>query len=372
MNRRAIASIKFRLRNEEYELPMGELKAIYGTTTDEFDMPWQFRNSSFWNEITLKTDGFKANRAKSSMIRNPVLRMIQKACISHPFARTEMGSIQKDELFLLWCLVHGRRMNMVHFMVKNVERASRRTVGTICCGVIVGAIVRHLRVNTRGFQQDLGPTLLDFEALRRSHDIGVSLSRKAYFLQRAKDHFPLPDPINTYIRGSTDKRNWQMNSPVHQAIVAAHPTDRFHDMSPDPHAHIEHAKFSEQLMVEQQEDGAEAEEENEEEAGEDIPPYGGDEAGTSSQRRRSRREREEEDYASLNERLTWMELRQEEYWAQNDARLTQYETRNEARWNQFETNWNQFTEFNTEQWANINARFDEFRGQWQHPPPPPQ
>ena len=381
MRGRNIVAIRFRLRNNEYELSMQELKEIYGITTDEYDMPMEFKNSRFWNDITLETEGFKAARAKSSMIRNPVLRMIQKACNNHPFARTETGSVQKDELFLLWCLVHKRPMNMAHYIVKNLERASRRSTWTICCGVVVGAIARHLEVDMRGFEHDIGSTVMDIEILRRSHDLGVD-GGQAFFLQRLKDHFPLPDPINTYINGAVEKRNWKMNSPIHQAIAARYPNKRFEEVDPDEYEELDHAEFPEapevpeHLMIGH---ANEDEEEVHEEPDAEIPPYGDGGAGTSAQRTRSRQEREEEDYSSINERMARMELRQEEQWARNDARLTEYEarwnqfeTQNDARWNRYEENWSQFTEFNTAQWANLNARFYEFRGPWQHPPPPPQ
>ena len=73
MRGRSIATIQFQLRNTEYELSMEDLKEIYGITMDDFDMPMEFKNSRFWNDITLETEGFKAARAKSSMILNPVL-----------------------------------------------------------------------------------------------------------------------------------------------------------------------------------------------------------------------------------------------------------------------------------------------------------
>ena len=173
-----------------------------------------------------------------------------------------------------------------------------------------------------------------------------------------------------------------MNSPIHQAIAARYPNKRFEEVDPDEYEGFEHAAFPEapevpeHLMIGQ---ANEDEDEVHEEPDEEMPPHGDDGAGTSAQRTRSRQEREEEDYSSINERMTRMELRQEEQWARNDARLTQYEARwiqfeaqNDARWNRYEENWSQFTEFNTAQWANLNARFYEFRGPWQHPPPPSQ
>ncbi|XP_042017622.1 uncharacterized protein LOC121765506 [Salvia splendens] len=224
---------------------MEELKEIYGITTDEFNIPREFKNGRFWNDIIVETERFKAARAKSSMIRK------------------------------LW-----------YYMLR-------------CCG---GRHCAPLGREHKGMN-----TVMDIEALRRSHDLGVEYRGRAFFLQRLKDHFPLPDPVNTYINGPVDKRNWQMNSPIHQASTARYPNRRFDEVDPDEYEEFDRAEFPEapevpeNLMI-----GHVGEDEDEDE---EIPPCGDDGVGTSTHRTRSLQEREEEDYGSINERMTRMELR---------------------------------------------------------------
>ncbi|XP_042025487.1 uncharacterized protein LOC121772440 [Salvia splendens] len=361
MNRREIVAIKFRMRNAEYTVTMAQFKEIFGFSGEVYREPFNFSHNAndFWKAITTVDDNFAANRAKGSLIRNPALRLLQKACVCYPFARHEHGSVQRDELFLLWTILHKEApLNLGHFMIKHLERASKKKTGTLCVGAVVSAIALHLGVSTRGLVADIGDNLMDFGFLRRTRLVGVDQRGQIYLIQRAADHYPLPDTVNTYVNGPFHKENWKMKAAVHEQVTAVNPRNlQFRDVSPSSSVdEAPHMGFPEIEMGDEQN-----EEENEEE-GEDQPTYqGGDEAGTSTQRTRSRQERQEEDYGSINERLTRMELRQQEYWVQN-----------EARWDQFETNWTQFTDFNNAQWANINARFDEFRGQWQHPPPPPQ
>ena len=143
--RHAIESITFQLRNTVHNMPLALLNEIFGITGEVSKMPYEFSHSTdrFWQEITGERK-FSANAEKSSSIRNPVLRILQKACVCFPFARVEHGSITRDELFLLWQILYRQlALNLGHFMIKHLERAAKKKNGTLCVGALVNRRARY-------------------------------------------------------------------------------------------------------------------------------------------------------------------------------------------------------------------------------------
>ncbi|XP_041997311.1 uncharacterized protein LOC121747343 [Salvia splendens] len=139
-NRTGIRAIRFRKRNDLYEMTMEDFKGTLGSRR----MTIESRMSS----IEMHS-------------RGQLLRMIQKACAGHPFARSQQDSMQRDELFLLWSLLHKRSIILAHYMIKHLERASKKDKGTLCSGGVIGSIALHLGVDTDYLVRDIGESRWD-------------------------------------------------------------------------------------------------------------------------------------------------------------------------------------------------------------------
>ena len=284
---------------------MEDFKGMHGFTADDHTEPDDFDKNAFWRAITGLNESFQANRAKTSMIRNPVLRMIQKACVGHPFARSQQGSVQRDELFLLWSLLHKRPINLAHYMIKHLERASKKDKGTLCCGGVIGSIALHLGVYTEDLVRDIGESLMDLNYLRRTGFITVDRRRRAYLCQRDDDHYPLPDVLNTYVNGPDYTINWSMNADSHRACKANNPPVlpwQSYDPSPQYADDNPYVELPDHMVGVKEMDNEEVDDDEEE-----VPRH--DEAGTSNPRRCDRQEREDEDMSSLIDRVARLEVR---------------------------------------------------------------
>ncbi|KAL1535289.1 hypothetical protein AAHA92_31364 [Salvia divinorum] len=124
---RHVSSIEFCLRNEEYSLSIDEFNNIFHfaqTKVGIIEEPDEYDWDEFWRAITLprESERFFPARTKVNDIRNPVLRYMAKAMAYLLFARFEVGSVQTDDLFFIWCMLRGQRVNMSHYIIKYLER----------------------------------------------------------------------------------------------------------------------------------------------------------------------------------------------------------------------------------------------------------
>lgn len=153
------------------------------------------------------------------------LRYMQKALAYLPFARIEVGSVQADELFVLWSLLHQQPLNMGHFVIRFLERQPKKTPGTIWCGGIITSLALSFDVGLEGYVADPVLTKINHDMLKQTKFINVDSRNQGYILQKAGDHFPFPDPENTSVRWWSFKANWLMNEEVHNNITRSNPPD---------------------------------------------------------------------------------------------------------------------------------------------------
>ncbi|KAL1567127.1 hypothetical protein AAHA92_02643 [Salvia divinorum] len=128
-----LEAIIFRLNNNEFSLTPVEFNGIFKVCGDEDGAIWQepeeFDRDQFWQAIALQEDPsirFNPSRAKISEIRNPILRYMHKVLLYLLFAHTEAGSVQTEELFVLWGLLRGVRINIGQLMIEFLERMSKK------------------------------------------------------------------------------------------------------------------------------------------------------------------------------------------------------------------------------------------------------
>ena len=116
---------------------------------------------------------FIPSRAKINTNGNPVLRYMAKALVYYPLAHTESDSMSTEILFVLWGMLKRRRINIGNYIIKNLERQSKRQSGKLCCGGIVAALAFKFGVSFERRTPDPGFMILDWDTFKRSNIILV-------------------------------------------------------------------------------------------------------------------------------------------------------------------------------------------------------
>lgn len=213
---------------------------------------------------------FAPSRAKINSIRNPVLRYMAKALVCFPFAHKELGSISSEILFILWGMLAHRRVNTGYFMIKHLERHTKKKSGKLCCGGVITRLAHHFDVDIEERDPDTGSMWIDWDILRRSGMIAVDGRGAGYFVLGPNTFFRFPSPQLTAVGGWTYQANWKMNSDDHFARIASDPPqgEGFSGQQPmrvGPHQFPRPEIPDEPLPIQDIEQAREAEEVEEEE-----------------------------------------------------------------------------------------------------------
>ena len=220
--------MSFRLVNEEHTISVEEFNELFklmeegeeGTLEDP--QPEDYNRNEFWSLISSEAV-FTPSRAKINSIRNPVLRYMAKALVYYPLAHTEAGSMSTEILFVLWGMLKRRRINIGHYIIKNLERQSKRQSGKLCCGGIVAALAFKFGVSFEGRTPDPGPMILDWDTFKRSNIILVDRRGAGYFRIDQNTCIRFPDPQLFAVSGWGYQTNWKMDTPDHLEKIESDP-----------------------------------------------------------------------------------------------------------------------------------------------------
>ena len=105
----------------------------------------------------------------------------------------------------MWQILYRQpALNLGHFMIKHLERATKKKNRTLCVGAVVAAIALHLEVPLNGMIADVGESpspVLDITFLKRTAVIASDKHGQIYLKKKAGDHFPLPNSDTTHVHG---------------------------------------------------------------------------------------------------------------------------------------------------------------------------
>ena len=121
--------------------------------------------------------------AKSSSIRNPVLRYLHQAMTQPMFARVDGGSVSQTELNVMWCLLNKKGFDYGTLFTLYVDRITKKDGGVICCGGLITAIAEHVGVSTAGLIEDMGENFITYEVLFLVSLLKTDYCGQGYFLQ---------------------------------------------------------------------------------------------------------------------------------------------------------------------------------------------
>ncbi|KAL6520638.1 hypothetical protein OROMI_032198 [Orobanche minor] len=214
-------AIKFRLVNRRRRLDMSTLLRIFEIPSRGTKSLERQALEVSWRALVERPGSgrrnFEARKAKSSMIRNPVMRYVHRIIASSIFARAETGTVTINELFFLYNMLVDEKPDIAYFLSETFEHLAATDKGEIWIGGLITPIALHFDIDVSLRAPLGGNMLLNFSVLHQMHflnrEIGV-----LKFQQNDKDHFPLPNPNLTMVSAIHDLANLQMASPTHQAL----------------------------------------------------------------------------------------------------------------------------------------------------------
>lgn len=208
-----IDRVEFRLDNQNRVLTLADFDVVFKTAMDGDQE--NFNHDSFWKLITLE-EHYTAGTSKASAIRNPVLRLCHRGISNSIFARSDSGSINSTEIFLLYSLLRGKLIHLNQYVPLYWERVARNNTGTICCGGHITAICSFFDIELNPNHIIPGEMYLTYDVLHQMDVLKRDQNCYAYLYQGSRgDHFPLPSPDLTHIDGWSFQANWKMDTSAH-------------------------------------------------------------------------------------------------------------------------------------------------------------
>ncbi|KAL8517030.1 hypothetical protein ACS0TY_015313 [Phlomoides rotata] len=214
--------MSFRLGNQDRYLTRFELNNIFHTPNyhgnDGYHNINSFDSQSLWRSLARKskTDRpfFDPSHSKASLIRSPVFRYIQRVLANTIFARSEVGSVRKEELYLIHCMIHNKPVNMAIYLINQLARQCRAPVKKCQIGGFITHIADHFgSTHHLQFQPIHGDTLLDLQTLRRMTFIEKVNDVHCLVIDKEAS-FPLPNSQLTNWKRK-NAGNWDLLSKEH-------------------------------------------------------------------------------------------------------------------------------------------------------------
>ncbi|KAL6580596.1 hypothetical protein OROMI_008620 [Orobanche minor] len=153
--------ISFRLGNQRRSLDMATLVRIFKVPrrgTHSFER--QTLEVSYRALVERPGSGprnFEARKAKSSMIRNPVMRYVHRIIASSFFARAETGTVTIKELFFLYHMLADTKPDIAYFLSESFEHLAATDKGEIWIGGLITPIASHFDIDV-SLRSPLGET----------------------------------------------------------------------------------------------------------------------------------------------------------------------------------------------------------------------
>ncbi|KAL1535492.1 hypothetical protein AAHA92_28265 [Salvia divinorum] len=107
--------------------------------------------------------------------------------------------------------------------MRHLERQKAKIRGSLSCGGIITLIATCVGVDVDALIPLAGEMAITLDVLQATRFWRNDRDHQGFFLQKAGDHFFIPDAQNTYVNGWTYRDNWLMNRPVHQQIISTTP-----------------------------------------------------------------------------------------------------------------------------------------------------
>ena len=107
----------------------------------------EFNASDVWKEWSTDPNPYNPSSSKSSFLKRPVMKYLQRFLAYNYSGRKDAaGTINKQELFFLWCLDNGIRVNMGFWLLNQFAAAAKRTEKPLILGSIITFLAMRLHL----------------------------------------------------------------------------------------------------------------------------------------------------------------------------------------------------------------------------------
>ena len=113
------------------------------------DYPPGYSEVTAWGEIAQPGLAYTPRNTKSTAIRDPVIRVIHRWLVHSIFGRSQStGNVASHHLFILWCMLHQRRVNpgryLLHSCTSLGARLGLESTGYICIGSFISRLATSM------------------------------------------------------------------------------------------------------------------------------------------------------------------------------------------------------------------------------------
>ncbi|KAK7299947.1 hypothetical protein RJT34_10778 [Clitoria ternatea] len=151
--------VSFQLNGRRYMMSLAEFNIGLDFETKESVQTLEYKNAlqakscdfsdtQFWTELTGGGSQYNSRQSKSSSIRDPILRLMHRWIAHTIMARKEStGVVTRQDIFLLWCMVHGHRCNAGRFLLAHCESTRQATKSMNRRFIAIGTFISQLAAN---------------------------------------------------------------------------------------------------------------------------------------------------------------------------------------------------------------------------------
>ncbi|KAI5434898.1 hypothetical protein KIW84_021646 [Lathyrus oleraceus] len=152
---RTIDTAYFRMFNRTYAINQYQLADLllfpHGedfTRQHPLESDWESNTFDFWQQLTGTTttnwEGLKA-----TAIQNLAIRYFHRILASTIFGQENTDNVRSRDLFLIYCALSGKKVNLTSFLLAHFQFTCVQTGGPICVGELITSIALTLNLGTK-------------------------------------------------------------------------------------------------------------------------------------------------------------------------------------------------------------------------------
>ncbi|KAL2228807.1 UNVERIFIED_CONTAM: hypothetical protein Sindi_1860400 [Sesamum indicum] len=151
--------IKFRLMGRHFSMTLTEFNIALGFTTTENARTHEYVNSlcdyrddfnpfKEWRKLSTDPLAYHPSRSKIHYLKSPVLKLVHRfLAFNFSGRRDTSGICSKAELFFLWCMLHGIKVNLGFWLATQFQSSINRNRA-----LILGSYITLIAINLGVFR----------------------------------------------------------------------------------------------------------------------------------------------------------------------------------------------------------------------------
>uniref|UniRef100_A0A803MXX0 Arabidopsis retrotransposon Orf1 C-terminal domain-containing protein n=1 Tax=Chenopodium quinoa TaxID=63459 RepID=A0A803MXX0_CHEQI len=235
-------SISFQLYNEEHTWTLARFNEVLGLPPGGLRLtPLRWSTDPVWKLLTGEST-YDSKMSPTNHIRHPALRYVQRLLANTVFGRQEGSKARKDELFMIYQMLHAQPTDTGAFLIKQMKELANTTTkkGAIVLGGLITPIALHLGHKERLMKEESieGTDCIDIPACSLMGWIRKKDGTTLWCIRNDEDELPPGKELSL-----RDKANW--------SFVGVHPRTRTQILSePVPAPYVSNGTSSCSILTE--------------------------------------------------------------------------------------------------------------------------